>query len=126
MNALVEYNQDESEFNKYVHEILLSQWGMKQGLKIFGERGVAAVTKELQQLHDRKVIKPMQAHELTNEQQRKALAYLMFLKEKRDGSIKGRGRADGRKQRGWMDKEDTSSPTVSIQALILSCMIDAE
>ena len=126
MNALVEYNRDESEFNKYVHEILLSQWGMKQGLKIFGERGVAAVTKELQQLHDRKVIKPMKAHELTDEQRRKALAYLMFLKEKRDGSIKGRGCADGRKQRGWMDKEDTSSPTVSIQALILSCMIDAK
>jgi hypothetical protein len=99
---------------------------MKQGLKIFGERGVEAATKELQQIHDQEVIKPMKANKLTDEQRRKALAHLMFLKEKRDRTIKGCGCADGRKQRGWMDKEDTLSPTVSIQALILSCMIDAK
>ena len=85
-----------------------------------------AVTRELQQLHDRKVIKPMKADELIDEQQRKVIAYLMFLKEKRDRTSKGRGCADDRKQHGWMDKEDTSSPTVLIQVLKSSCMIDAK
>ena len=47
-------------------------------------------------------------------------------KRERCGKIKGLGCADGRKQRGWMDKEDTSSPTVSTQALMISCMIDAK
>ena len=39
--------------------------------------------------------------------------------------IKGRGCADGRKQRDWLSKEDTLLPTVSTEGLMLSCMIDA-
>ena len=50
----------------------------------------------------------------------------MFLKEKWCGRIKGLGCIDGRKQRLWKSKEDTTSPTVSIEALLLSCMIDAK
>jgi len=49
----------------------------------------------------------------------------MFLKQKRDGSIKGRGCADGRKQRIWQTKADISSPTVSTEALFLTSVIDA-
>jgi hypothetical protein len=49
----------------------------------------------------------------------------MFLKEKRCGRIKGRGCADGRKQRLWKTKEETTSPTVRIESLLISCMIDA-
>ena len=50
----------------------------------------------------------------------------MFLKEKRDGSIKARGCADGRPQRIYTNKEDASSPTISIEAMVLSCAIDAK
>ena len=49
----------------------------------------------------------------------------MFLKKKRDGSVKGRGCADGRKQRATTLKEDASSLTVAIEAVMLSCVIDA-
>jgi Reverse transcriptase (RNA-dependent DNA polymerase) len=49
----------------------------------------------------------------------------MFLKKKRCGKIKGRGCADGRKQREYTSKEDASSPTVLIEAVMLSCVIDA-
>ena len=50
---------------------------------------------------------------------------MMFLKLKSDEvTIKGRGCADGRKQRDWLSKEDASSPTVSTEGLMLSCMID--
>jgi len=50
----------------------------------------------------------------------------MFLKMKLNGEIKGRGCANGQKQRDYMSKEDTSfPPIVSTEALILSCMIDA-
>ncbi|VEU38525.1 unnamed protein product [Pseudo-nitzschia multistriata] len=125
LHALIEFNKDENAFYEQVHTILLTQYGMKQGIKIFGERGLQAVKTELQQLHDREVVEPVPAKELTADQKAKALAYLMFLKEKRCGKIKGRGCADGRKQRNWMSKEDTTSPTVSIQALMLSCMMDA-
>jgi hypothetical protein len=50
----------------------------------------------------------------------------MFLKEKRCGLIKGRGCADGRKQRDYLTKEETSSPTVAIESVMLSCTIDAK
>jgi len=38
----------------------------------------------------------------------------MFIKEKRDGKIKARGCVDGRPQRLYTNKEDMSSPTISI------------
>jgi hypothetical protein len=54
-----------------------------------------------------------------------ALSYLMFLKRKRDGTFKARGCADGRPQREYISKDDSSSPTVSIYALMASCLMDA-
>ena len=50
----------------------------------------------------------------------------MFLKEKRDGAIKGRAVSGGNKQRDYISKEDTISPTVATEAVLLSCIIDAE
>jgi hypothetical protein len=48
----------------------------------------------------------------------------MFLREKRNGSVKGRGCADGRKHRKGTKKEDGIAPTVAIELLMLSCTID--
>jgi hypothetical protein len=50
----------------------------------------------------------------------------MFLKEKRCGTIKGQGCADGGKQREHISKDETSSPTVAIESVMLSCTIDAK
>ena len=49
----------------------------------------------------------------------------MFLKRKRCGKIKGRGCADGRKQRAYITKEDSTAPTVSTEAVFLMAVIDA-
>jgi hypothetical protein len=49
----------------------------------------------------------------------------MFIKEKRCGKIKGSRCAIGRSQRKYMSKEETSSPAVATEALILTCVIDA-
>jgi hypothetical protein len=101
------------------------QMSMARGLKLFGMDGELAVTKEMQQLHDRVVMKVKDAKELTPEQRRDALAYLMFLKRKRCGKVKGRGCADGRKQRAWTDKADSSSPTIATAAMFLTVIVDA-
>jgi hypothetical protein len=98
---------------------------MKKGIKIFGDAGVEAVLKELQQLHDRDVLKPKHAETLSHQERKGALQYLMFLKQKRSGKIKGRGCADGRKQREYLSKEEVSSPTVAIESVLLTCAIDA-
>ena len=102
-----------------------AQMSMKKGLAMFGDDGVTAVRKEMRQLHDRKVMKPRDAKELTPEQRREALAYLMFLKRKRCGKVKGRGCADGRKQRKYTDPADAASPTVATESVFLTMVIDA-
>jgi hypothetical protein len=109
-----------------IMEAVLSQFGVNKGIKLFGQDGVDAVLKELSQLHNRKVVVPEDPKQLTREQKHKALQYLMFLKRKRCGMIKGRGCADGRKQRAYTSKEETSSPTVATESLMLSCIIDAK
>jgi hypothetical protein len=109
-----------------LEEVMMTQHSIKKGLKVFGEAGADAVVSEMQQLHDRGVIKPRAAHMLTRKEKHDALQYLMFLKRKRCGRIKGRGCADGRKQRIYKTKEDTSAPTVATESLLLSCVIDAK
>ena len=110
--------------NAVMHEFGLTQYSVKQGLKIFGDRGVEAVLQELRQLHNRKVIIPVKASDLTPEQRKSALSYLTFLKEKRCGKVKGRGCADGRKQRAQFKKDEVSSPTAAIESVILTAAID--
>ena len=105
---------------------MLTQYNVKKGLKIFGEAGAEAVVMEMKQLHDRGVIQPKLANMLTQEEKRRSLQYLMFLKKKRCGCIKGQGCVDGCKQRIYKTKEETSAPTVSIESLFLSCVIDAK
>jgi hypothetical protein len=105
---------------------VLTQYNVKKGLKIFGEAGAKAVIKEKQQLHDRAVIQPKLANMLTRDEKRCSLQYLMFLKQKRFGRIKGRGCADGHKQQVYKTKEETSAPTVSVESQFLSCVIDVK
>ena len=49
----------------------------------------------------------------------------MYLKEKRNGDVKGRGCADGQSQRLYTNKIYTASPTASLAGLIITRVIDA-
>ena len=62
---------------------------------------------------------------MTFEEKRGALNAINLIKEKRDGTIKGRCVANGRKQRGLYAKEETASPTISNDAMMMSLIIDA-
>jgi hypothetical protein len=86
----------------------------------------AAVTSEMKQLHFRNTFKPKHWSELSKTQRQTVLESHMFLKEKRDGSLKGRTVAGGNKQPDNISKEDASSPTVATEAILLSCIINAK
>jgi hypothetical protein len=107
------------------HLFLTEQMGWKKGLSMFHEKGEAAMEKELKQIHDMDGFQPKHWFELTKEERARALKYLMYLKEKRDGNVKGRGCADGRPQRVYTPKSETSSPTASLAGMIMTCVIDA-
>jgi hypothetical protein len=102
-----------------------AQMSMKKRLKMFGEGGVEAVRGEMQQLHDRKVMEPRHARDLAPEELCEALGYLMFLKRKRCGKIKGRSCPDGHKQQPHIDRADAASPTVMTKSVFLTAVIDA-
>jgi hypothetical protein len=80
----------------------------------------------MKQLHFRDTFKPMHWHELNEEQKKTALESHMFLKKKRDGKIKGRTVAGGNKQQDYITKEESSSPTVATESVLLTSIIDAE
>ena len=101
------------------------QMSMKRGIELFGEYGVATVWKEMQQLHDQKVMAARHSAELTPEQKKEVLAYLMFLKRKRCGKIKGHWCADGRKQQAHIARKDAASPTVATESVFLTAIINA-
>jgi hypothetical protein len=71
-----------------------------------------------------KILKPVA--NLNCQERKNALTYLMFLKEKRNGVIKGRRCADGQNQREYTAKEEASLPTVTIESVMLSYTIDAK
>jgi hypothetical protein len=126
LTSMLEHElQSMTGFSELEH-VALTQYNIKRGLKLYGQAASDAVLKEMRQLHDRKTIRPRASKDLTLQDKRRALAYLMFIKEKRCGTIKVRGCADGRKQRLYKGREETSSPTVRTESLLLSCVIDAK
>ena len=104
---------DDKELYDTDSPLATAQMSMKKGIQMFGEEGVAAIKKEMQQLHDQKVMAAKHSSDLTPEQKKEALTYLMFLKQKWCGKIKGWGCTNGRKQHAYIACKDMPSPTVA-------------
>ena len=104
---------------------VMTQMSMKAGLKAWGNKANKAVYDEMYQLHMRDTFRPKHWKQLTKEQRAQILESHLFLKMKRCGTVKARTVAGGNKQRAFINKEDASSPTVSTNSVLLSCIIDA-
>jgi len=104
---------------------LTEQMSLKCGLKMFGESGADAVMAELKQLDYWSVLLPRHNHQLSTQEKRDALHYLMYLKQKQSGHIKARGCADGRKQCAYKSHDETNCPTMATEAVFLTSVIDA-
>jgi hypothetical protein len=102
----------------------MTQYSLKKGLKKFQKVGEAAVSKELKQLHTRETFTPQHSDDLSDKQKQRALESLMFLKEKRDGTIKGRACTDGRKQRETAAPGAATPPTVALELVLNTATID--
>ena len=101
------------------------QYMVHKGLKVFGEAGRAAATKEMDQLHRRNCFTPISVKDLTPSERKKAMEALMFLTEKRDKSVKGRMVYNGKPTREWLSREDSASPTAALESIMLTAVIDA-
>jgi hypothetical protein len=65
-------------------------------------------------------------HALTKKQKEQILEFHIFVEEKRDGTIKAQKVIGGNKQCDYITKEDVSSPTVTAEAVLLTCVINAQ
>ena len=112
------------EFKRIV-AICMTQMSAKKGIKKHGDVAINAILKEYAQLHDLDVFKPRHKSDLTEDQLRECLRLIILIKENRCGKIKGRACADGRPQRKTIPREEPTSPTVGLESLMMTLMVDA-
>ena len=119
-------NEFEHKGKTKVLEKAFTQYTLSKAEKKFGKKGFDTGFKEFDQLHKKSVLQPKKVSELSEEEKKKVLESLIFIKEKRDGTLKGRTCANGRKQCGHVKKEDAASPTVSLETVLLTCVMEAK
>jgi hypothetical protein len=73
---------------KYAFGVALVTYLIGMRMKNFQEQGGAGVSKELIQMHGMSVFCTVTQESLSKEERKKAFALLMFLKEKRDTTVK--------------------------------------
>ncbi len=64
--------------------------------------------------------------QLTNDEKTKVLESHIFIVKKRTGETKARLVSGGNKQRDYLTKEDSSSPTVATKSVLLTSIVDAD
>ena len=84
------------------------------------------MTKELSQLHYRDTFEPVNPSTLSKKEMEWVIKSHLFLKLKRDATIKGRMVAGGDKQCGYIPKEEAMSPTMSLKSVLLTAIIDVQ
>src|SRR5210317_1366865 len=118
-------NNKQTHCNAQLTAKLMQQVSLREGLRRFGEEGNRAALAEMEQLHMRDTFKPVLPSNLTPEKKKEVLESIMLLKQKRDGTIKGRNCADGRKQREFTSEEEAASTTVKLESVFLTSVIEA-
>jgi len=65
-------------------------------------------------------------NDLSPEEKAQAMEALMFLQEKKDGTMKGRMVYNGKPTHEWLSREDSASPTAALESTFLTSKIDAK
>ena len=111
--------------------VMFTQMSANRGIKLFCEKTVAVIFKQLKQLNDgvlpsNPVIVPIAIESLTEEDKRKSLEAVNLIEVKRCGKIKGRTCTNGSRQRHFVKAEDNfASPMASLESILTTLIIDA-
>ena len=84
------------------------------------------MNSKMKQLHLRDTFELRHPHELSAKEKAEVLELHMILKLKRDGKIKVQAVDGGIKKMQFIIKEEASSPMVATEAVLISCVIDAQ
>jgi len=117
-NQIVNYQDWESDYERRKARIFTT-YNMRKGLAELKLPAVVAALKEINQLIEKKVfdfVTPVY------HVRRAAIHVFMFLKVKRDTTVKARAVANGAQQD--LPAEQTSSPTIATEALLITLVFD--
>ena len=116
---------------KYTTGFIFNQLTAKAGIKKYGRMAELKLIAEFKQLLEYDVFHGRKANSLTPQEKKRAANMINLIEEKVNRGhtqdnpiIKGRSCYNGRIQRGLYSKEETASPTISQDALFLTCLID--
>ena len=123
---------DKRMLERCVTGLVFAQLSAKEGRKRYGKDADIKLMEEFQQLLDYDAFFPRKADTLSAEAKKRAAGMINIIEEKTNRGhtpenpvLKGRSVFDGRAQRFMYTKEETASPTVSIDAFFLSMIIDS-
>ena len=101
-------------------------YSLKAGINKFGEQANASAHKEMKQLHDRSCLRPVNKCSLNKSERQRVMESLLFLTEKRDKTIKSQHCANGSTQHAYMEHDEVTSPTLSMEGTLLTAVINAQ
>ena len=73
VNSLHTYSKVNTAIQHACEHLVLTQLGMKAGIKLWGQPSVEAIIKEMKQFNDRKVVRPLIPSEITTQVKAKSL-----------------------------------------------------
>jgi hypothetical protein len=114
------------KYSSKVVEMVMTQLSLKAVPKQWGEDAKVAGEAKAKQLHWRNSFKPVHWKDVDKEKRKQILESHLFVKKKRSGQIKARKVVGGNKQRDFISKENVSSPTVAMESVLLTSLVDAQ
>ena len=84
-----------------------------------------SLNDEFLKFHKQGTFHPNNPDDITYEEKDKEFEYLVFVKDKRDNTLKARQCAGGQKQWVNIDPMDASEPTIALELVMLTATIDA-
>jgi hypothetical protein len=96
-----------------------------KGHRKFGKKGRDVAYKEVKQLHNRVVVKPINVNEPTELEKRRHGTFNLLL-ENRDRTAKSRTCANRDTQREYTDRDEAASPTAMAECIVITGVINAK
>ena len=85
-------------------QIFAHTYNLTKGIKKFGDKGWDATLAKVKKIHDGTCFRPIDANKITSQERKRSMESLVFIMEKRDGTIKGRAFANGSIRQYWINK----------------------
>jgi hypothetical protein len=85
---MTQFNERMVMRNKIRGQEHVITYSLEKGIQRFGDKGRKATNKEMTQMLDRVCFIPIHKSELSTTERKRALESLIFLSEKKDGTVK--------------------------------------